>query len=461
MHRVDVITIGAGGGGYPAAFRLARAGQRVMMVDSKGIMSGNCLAEGCVPSKAVREAAELYRKAKRFDRFGLRGEVGVDFSAVLAHKDRVQRTRYAQHAGELDKLSRLLTLHKGRVRFKNASTVVVESDQGEDTYQASHIIIASGADIVIPPLRGSELCITSRDLFALQPKLTELPRRLVVIGGGYVGLETATFLRAFGAQVTVLEMMVQLLPGMDPDFVRSLIPLLDPGIRCLTGARVQAIESAGNGTLKVRYRRADRIEMLEADAVLMATGRCPIVPDGAEQIGLQTERGRIVVDAALRTSAPNIYACGDVNGRAPLFHAAVGQSLVAAHNILGGGAPLDYFDFDVVPTTVFTLPAAAYVGRTRAALKACGIATVEAAYSFADDSRAQIFDETAGELRLFFESGSLRLLGGWVLGLDAEQLIGQLGLAVSKNLTAHDLAAFCDQHPMASEGISKAARSLF
>jgi len=461
MQRVDVITIGAGGGAYPAAFRLARAGRRVVMVDVKGVMSGNCLAEGCVPSKAVREVAEIYRTASRFKRFGLLGEIGVDFKAVMAHKDGVQRTRYTQHAAELGQLEGTLSLVHGRARFKDARTVVVESDQGEETYRAGHIIVASGSDVFVPDVPGAELCITSHDLFSLNSSVTALPKRLAVIGGGYIGLETGTFLRAFGAQVTVLEMLEQILPGIDPEFSSGLVPLLDPALRCITGARVDAIERLADGEFTVHFRIGERREALTADAVLMAAGRHPVVPEGANAIGLQVDRGRVMVDATLRTNIPQVYACGDVNDRVPLFHAAVGQSLVAARNILGGDVPLDYFDFDAVPTTIFTLPAAAYVGHTRGTLKARGVAVREAAYSFAEDSRAQIFDETDGELRLFFDASSLRLLGGWILGLDAGQLVGEIGLAVSKGLTAGDLAAFCDQHPMSSEGISKAARQLF
>lgn len=460
MQEVDVITVGAGGGAYPAAFRLAHAGRRVVMVDTKGVMSGNCLAEGCVPSKAVREIAELYRTAKRFGHSCLTGEIDVDYAKILAHKDHVQRTRYGQHEAELARLGEQISLVQGRARIRDAHTVVVESERGEETYRTKHIIIASGADIYVPQLPGAELCLTSRDLFALNPSSTALPKHLAVIGGGYIGLETATFMRAFGAEVTVLEMKDQLLPGMDPDFVAGLLPLLDPAIHRITGVRVEAIDRAADGTLSVRYMQGGRVEMLDVDAVLMAAGRSPVIPEGAEAVGLQVEHGRVIVDAALRTSVPQIYACGDVNGRVPLFHAAVGQSLVAARNILGG-APLDYFDFGVVPTTVFTLPGAAYVGHTRASLKARGIDALESAYAFAVDSRAQILGETEGELRLFFEPGSLRLLGGWILGLDAGQLVGQIGLGLSRGLTARDLAAFCDQHPMASEGISKAARALF
>lgn len=461
MHKVDVITLGAGGGAYPAAFRLAHAGKRVVKVDPKGVMSGNCLAEGCVPSKAVREVAERYRQSQAFEQFGLTGELGVDFAAVMAHKNQVQRTRYAQHADELAKLEGRLSLVSGRARFKDEHTVIVETEDSEETYRADHIIIATGSEIFIPPLPGADLCLNSHDLYALEPNIDTLPERLVVIGGGYIGLETASFLRAFGSTVTVLEMADQLLPGMDTDFVNELSPLLDPAIQCITGARVEAVERGDDGALVVRYQMGKQRKTATTDAVLMAVGRHPVLPEGAEAIGLQLERGHIVVDNALRSNLPHIYACGDVNGRVPLFHAAVGQSLVAARNIMGGEAPLAYFNFDTVPTTIFTLPAASFVGHTRASLKASGIDAIEAAYTFAEDARAQILNETGGGLRLFFEPGSLRLLGGWVIGLDAAQLIGEIGIAVATGLTAHDLAAFCDQHPMASEGISKAARTLF
>jgi dihydrolipoamide dehydrogenase len=186
-----------------------------------------------------------------------------------------------------------------------------------------------------------------------------------------------------------------------------------------------------------------------------------VIPEGAERLGLDIGPHGIRVGPDLRTAHPHIYACGDVNGRVPLFHAAVRQSLVAAHNILGGRQPLDYADFLNVPTTIFTLPAAAYVGLTPSRASAVGRTLVSGRYAFNEDSRAQILERTDGEIRLFFETESLRLLGGWVVGLDAEHLIGEIGIAVHGGLTAYDMARFADQHPMSAEGLGKAARSLF
>lgn len=460
MNEVDTLTIGAGGGAYPAAFRLARAGQRVVMVDAKGIMSGNCLAEGCIPSKTVREGAALLRRVQRGGTFGLRaGPVKADYGGVVTHKDWVQELRYAQHAAELAELGERLQLVAGTATFLDPHTVEVERDGRRERYRASNILLASGSDISVPAIPGAELCLTSHDLFALHPALRQLPASLLIVGGGYIGLEVASIFRVFGVAVTVLEMMPQLLPGMDPDFAALLGSLLDPEIRVLLGARVHGVERSPGG-LRVAYERGGVTETAEAEQVLMAVGRHPVLPPGTAEVGIALDRGRPVINASLQTSLPHVYAPGDVNGRSMLFHSAVRQSLVAANNVLNGNRPCDAMDFEAVPTSIFTFPEAAFVGLTRAEARQRGVEVVEAAYAFEQDTRAQIMVEREGEVRLFFDPGSLRLLGGWVVGVDAANLIGEIGLAVSAHLTAYQLARFPDQHPMASEGIGKAARLL-
>ncbi|MHB1565995.1 MAG: dihydrolipoyl dehydrogenase [Acidiferrobacter sp.] len=456
---VDVLTIGAGGGAYPAAFRLARAGRRVVMVDTKGVMSGNCLAEGCIPSKAVREMSQHLTRHRRFQQYGMEGPATVDYAKVVAHKDGVQRLRYRQHDEELAR-TKDVTLIKGEASFKSAHVVTVESDTGVRDYTARQIIVATGSDVFVPPIPGADLCLTSSDFFRLDPKVKSLPKALTVIGGGYIGIETASFYAAFGVHVTLLQRSGQLLSGMDTDMVDTLVPLLDPGIHLLFNVGVDHIERTATG-FKVCYRQDREIHEILSDQVLIAVGRKAVVPKGLSELGVDVSHVGVSVNEALQTVHPHIYACGDVNGRVPLFHAAVRQSLIAAHNILAGDTPSDYMDFANVPTTVFTLPAAAYVGMTKSAAAKIGVVLIEAAYDFKEDSRAQIFGETEGGLRLFFAPGSLRLMGGWVVGIDAGNLIGEIGLACANGLTARQLAVYADQHPMTSEGISKAARSLF
>lgn len=456
VQEVDLLCVGAGGAAYPAAFRLAKAGKKVLMVDPKGVMSGNCLYEGCVPSKAVRETAAFYQDAQRFQPYGLGGNLHVDFAALMQHKDAIQERRYAQHAAELT-AEPFIRLIKGVARLLDPHTVKVDSDAGTDTYHARHILIASGSDVFIPPLPGAEWCLTSHDLYKPSPAMRALPEKLLVIGGGYIGLETATFFAALGTEVTLLQKGAQILNGMDPGMVNLLLPLLPKGLELRTNVEVQRVENTGSGR-RVVWLEDGKEQNQEVDAVLLAVGRRPVIPEGAEALGIAFDHHGIQVGPSLQTRFPHIYAAGDVNGRVPLFHAAVRQSLVAGHNILAGNVPTDYADFDHVPTTIFTLPAAAYIGLTPAKVSPGSL--LEARYAFSEDSRAQILERLDGEIRLFFEPGSLRIRGAWIVGIDAGSLIGQVGTAIAGGMTAYDLARFADQHPMSAEGIGKAARSL-
>jgi len=456
----DVITIGAGGGAYPAAFRLAREGLRVLMIDPKGVMSGNCLAEGCVPSKAVREVAEQWDRQRRFSSFGLKGEITLDFTRVMDHKDSVQRVRYQQHEAELARTPGL-SLLKGRARMSSDHEVLVMSDDGEKKFSGKYILIASGSDVFIPPVPGASLCLTSHDLYQMSSTLKSCPPSMIVIGGGYVGLETATFFASFGTSVTLLELGDRLLPGIEPEIVSILSAQLSPLITPVFAAQVLSVSSSSEGKKVVRYSQNQEEFEISAEMVFLAAGRRPVIPDGVREIGISLTGKGIEVDDRMKTNLPHVFACGDVNGRTPLFHAAVRQSLVCAHQIMGGDLASDRMDFDSVPTTVFTLPAASYVGLTPSIMEKRGLSFRRASYLFEEDSRAQIFGETGGGIHLFFQSETLQLLGGYVVGIDAENLIGEIGLAVSAGLSARDLASFSDQHPMSSEGISKAARSLF
>ncbi|MGC8529650.1 MAG: dihydrolipoyl dehydrogenase [Leptospirillia bacterium] len=459
VHEVDLFTIGAGGGAYPAAFLLARSGLRVVMADTKGVMSGNCLAEGCVPSKSVREIAAHLVRQRRFAFWGLPGELSVDYRGVVAHKDRVQKYRYDQHAQEMAELP-TLRLVTGRARFLDDHTIIVEGDRGEERYRARTIIVASGCDIVRPDFPGADLFLDSRDFFALNPTLTERPASLVIVGGGYIGLETATMFHALGTEVTLIEKGPRVLSTMDTSMVEELCGLLDPGIRILTNTRILKAERTESG-MALHYQTGDAApEVVRAEKGMVAVGRRPLVPEGFEAIGGKVGPRGIVADLSCQTSIPHIYAAGDVNGISPLFHSAVRQSLVAAHNIMAGCRAVDAFNPAAVPVTVFTLPEAAWVGLVPDEANRRGIPFVSGRYNFAEDSRAQILGETGGGITLFFEPESLRLLGGTIVGVDAASIVGEIGLAVAGRLTARDLAHFPDQHPMAAEGIGKAARIL-
>lgn len=461
MKTVDVLTIGAGGGAYPAGFRLAKAGMDVVMIDDKGVMSGNCLAEGCVPSKAIRESVNLYRMSKKFDFWGLDGKISFDYKRIVAHKDNVQKFRYAQHAQELQEALPHLKLVKGHAKFIDDHTLEVKSENEIETYRAKRaVIIASGSETSMLPINGAELCITSHDIFSMNPKIQTLPKTMTIIGGGYIALETATFFSELGTKVKLFKRSDRILSDeVDYRFSQTLRQFLDPSIEIITGARVMEVEKVSDG-YRMRYIKGEKEESVTSDIVMMAVGRRSVVPEGVDKIGIKIEHGRVIVNNAMQTNIPHIYAPGDVNGISMLFHSAVRQSLVAANNIMAGNTPIDYMNFKTVPTTVFTFPEGAYVGILPDEAKSRGIELVETFSPFKIDARAQIFGELDGEIREFFDPDTMKIVGGWVIGLDAGLLIGEIARLIEGGFTVKEVAEFADQHPTTAEGIVKAARKL-
>lgn len=427
------------------------------MVDPFGNLGGDCLAEGCVPSKAVREAALVRTWPAKYELFGLRGTMPeVDWRGVLAHKDRVQSIRYAQHRKEI--AASTVTMHKGMGRIVDDHSVEVTTEAGEVLrYHATHLIIATGSRPRRLPIPGAELAVTSHDFFRLGADLP-FPRRLVAIGGGYIGLETASMLQNLGARATVLEATGQILPGVDPELARFLHTALARRLDLVVNATVTAIERSAGGDLLVRYEVAGEARSLSADCVLMAAGREVVIPEGVSTLGLAG--GQIGVDERLRTALAYVHAPGDVNGRSMLFHSAVCQSLIVAEDILSDGQGQARMQFASVPFTVFTDPEVAWVGLTEADAEHQNIDAVASTYDFRTDSRAQIFDEMEGFLKLVFARRTGSLIGAQMAGLDGAHVIAPLALAVHSGSTAATLSFTAFPHPMVTEGINKAARTV-
>ncbi|MDD2861209.1 MAG: dihydrolipoyl dehydrogenase [Acidiphilium sp.] len=457
IETIDVLILGAGGGGYPAALFLAKAGLKVVMVDPFGNLGGDCLAEGCIPSKALRESALLRAMGRKYEYFGLRGDMpGFDWRAVLAHKDKVQNIRYSQHTAEIGASS--MVFHKGRGRILGPHEAEVRIDNTERRYRFAWLIAATGSRPHILPVPGSELAITSHDIFRLGTDLV-LPNHLAVIGGGYIGAETASMLNHLGTDVTILEATDALMPGIDQEMRDYLTRKLSERCTVLTSATATSIEKIGGGKRRLHYRAEGQERTLDADAVLMATGREAVPPDGGETIGLPAS-GSVKVDTAMRTALPHIFAPGDVNGRSMLFHSAVRQSMVAAHNILAGGQIVDRFNERSVPFTVFTEPELAWVGLDEVQARKQRLDVSVVRYDYETDSRAQIFDAMDGFIKLVFDNGTQRLIGAQIAGLDAAQVIAPLALAVEEQSTANVLTSMVFPHPMITEGINKAARKF-
>ncbi len=450
---VDVLIAGAGGAGYPAAFRLDKAGLKVAMADPKGELGGNCLYQGCVPSKALRELAHLYIRARKLLGFN---EV-VSFEKAQDHKDFVQETRFKQHKQELSESS--IEFYNGEVEIIDNHHAIIKGEKDAEI-EYKYLILGTGSAPFVPKFPGSEYCITSDDLYKYKTSIRKLPKEMVIIGGGYIALETASIMNAFGTKTHVLVRSDRVLRGLDSRLVSSLLSMLDKNIDIRFNSPVIEVQKIGDNEYKVIYSEKSEKKEITAEVVMLATGRKPVYPKGIEKLGLAIGRSGVMVDETIVTSVKNVYAPGDVNGRSMFFHSAVRQSLVAAHNILAG-APIDYMDFDSVPKSVFTIPSIAYVGILPEEAKRRGIEIIEASYPLSKDSRAQMYDEAEGEVRLFFEKGSLRVIGGWIIGIDAPTMINEIGTAVANGLTARQMANYADQHPMSNESISYAARSIF
>jgi len=453
----DVVIIGAGGAGYPAAFLFDKAGRRVVMIDPIGNLGGDCLAEGCVPSKAVREVSLLCARERRQGSFGLgSAKAEVDWAGVLAHKDSVQRVRYGQHSAELAASS--IVFHRGHARVVGEQAVEVVDDSGDSTvYRFMDLLVATGSAPSRLAIPGADLAVTSHDLFRLGADVA-FPARPVIIGGGYIGVEVASMLENLGAKPVILEATADILPGFDPELAEELHRSLATRVEIRTHALVSGIAGAAGG-YRVLYEVGGEQATAEGDMVVMATGRHAVLPEGVEHLGIDPH-GPLTVDGQLKTANPHVYAPGDVNGRSMLFHSAVRQSLVAGHVILAGGQPVDSMNFEAVPMTVFTEPEVAHVGLTEhQAVERYGDAEVTR-YDYRVDARAQILNETEGFIKLVWDPHSTRLVGAQILGLDAAQLIAPLALAVHAGSTAKTLAEVAFPHPMISEGINKAARAI-
>ncbi|WP_287950345.1 dihydrolipoyl dehydrogenase [Acidiplasma sp.] len=451
MEHYDVITIGAGGACYPAAFRLDQSGYSVLMVDKKGVLSGNCLSEGCVPSKTIIENVHNYARVKKFYSFN------IDYEKIIERKDSVQKIRYANHDREIKNSG--VTLLKGAASIVDEHTVKVNADGVEKLYSADYIIIGTGTDTFVPDIPGKEYAYVSGDIFRINPSFRKIPDSVVIIGGGYIGLETASFLSILGSRVKLVEVKDRILIDMDKEIIDKLYPLL-PEMDVYFNNEVKSIEKV-NERYKVNLLQDNgNRESIYADAVIMATGREPVLPDGLDKIGIVYDRHGIKVNSGMQTNIKNIYATGDVNGITPLFHAAKRQSLVAAHNIMSDGKLTDYYDPLSVPYTLYTIPQMSYVGITPEYAIRNNIEYTEVKYDLKEDTLAEAFDEMYGEITLLVDK-RMKIIGGYAIGNDAGNVINEIAFAVKNGLTARDFAEMAHQHPMTFEGLDTAARKLF
>ena len=390
----------------------------------------------------------------------IKHDIPIDFEAIQNHKDYVQETRFKQHRRELAEYN-TLTFYKGVVKIKDPTHVVVKTNEGKEIEEETkYIIVASGSEPFRPNFPGSEYCITSDDLFSYKTPLRKLPQDMVIIGGDYIAVEVASVFGILGVKTHLLVRGDRVLRGLDDEIVNILLPILKLDIRY--NSQVLEVKKAKEDEYEVIYSSKDGSKKsITTNTVLLATGRKPVLPEGIENIGIALDKSKhIVVDEAMRTNLPNVFATGDVNGKSPYFHAAVRMSIVAAYNIMSNGAPVDYIDIKSIPVTIYSVPSASYVGIMPSQARKMEIEIVEATYNMEDEVMSQIYDEREGMLKLIFERGCLRLIGAWMIGVHSQYVINELGQAVAHGLTAKQLVSFADQHPATNEIVAYASRKV-
>jgi len=452
MSSYDVIVIGAGPGGYVSAIRCAQLGLKTAIVEGRETLGGTCLNVGCIPSKAMLHATEMLHEAEHnFAEMGLTGKApSVDWKQMLTYKDNV----VGQNTGGIEFLMKKnkITWIKGWASIPAAGQVKV----GDDVHEAKHIIVASGSEPA--SLKGVEVdektVVTSTGAL----ELGKIPKSLVVIGAGVIGLELGSVYARLGADVTVIEFLDTITPGMDADVVRAFKRTLEKqGLKFIMGAAVQGTEIKNNkATVTYKLRKDDSEHTLQADTVLVATGRKPFTKGlGLEELGVAiSERGQIKTDDHYRTNVAGIYAIGDAIDGPMLAHKAEDEGMAVAEGIAGQHPHVNY---NVIPGVIYTHPEVGTVGKTEDALKAEGRAIKVGKFSFMGNARAKANFMGDGFVKIIADKETDRILGAAIIGPMAGDLIHEICVAMEFGAAAEDLARTCHAHPTYSEAVREAA----
>lgn len=452
LHVADVLVLGGGPGGYTAAFRAADLGKSVVLVDRAPELGGVCLHVGCIPSKALLHAASVIDEARALRDSGIVfAPPTIDVARLRARKEDVVATL----AGGLAQLAkqRGVTRVTGTGRFSDAHEAVVETAEGVVRVRFGSAIIAVGsAPLRLPGLPDDPRIVDSTGALALP----DVPHRLLVVGGGIIGLEMATVYAALGSEVTIVEREPQLMPGCDPELVRVLQRTLSPRVAGIhTRTRIEGVELARDG-VRVRFDGEVAPANDSFDRVLIAVGRRALGDTiDAHAAGVAVDaHGQIAVDATQRSNAPHVYAIGDVTGPPQLAHKAMHEAKVAAEVVAGLPAA---FDARAIPSVAYTDPEIAWAGLTETEARTRGIPVERATFPWTASGRALGAGRTDGLTKLLFAPDDGRLLGAGIVGIHAGELIAECVLAIEMGADARDLALAIHAHPTLSETIGLAA----
>ena len=455
----DVIVIGGGPGGYNTAIRAGQLGLTSACIDKRGTFGGTCLNVGCIPSKALLHASERFHEAKEdFAKLGIKAKIELDLPAMMAQKTKV--------VGELTKgVEFLLKKAKseaivGEARITAPGKVEVKGAGGTvRNLTAKHIIIATGSDVA--PLPG--VTIDEKQIVSSTGALSlaAVPKKLLVVGAGVIGLELGSVYRRLGAEVTVVEFLDRITPGIDGEVGKAFQRILTKqGFNFQLSTKVTGVEKTKTG-LKVSVEPAaggDK-SVIEADVMLVAIGRVPYTAGlGLEGVGVaQDKRGRIVTDHHYRTNVAGIYAVGDCREGAMLAHKAEDEGVAVAEIIAGKPGHVNY---DAIPSVVYTFPEVASVGKTEEELKAAGIAYKIGKFPFTANARAKTIAATEGLVKILADAATDKVLGCHIVGPEAGNLIAEVALAMEFGAASEDIARTCHSHPTLTEAVRQAAMGV-
>ena len=457
----DLVVIGAGPGGYVAAIRAAQLGLKTACVEGRGTLGGTCLNIGCIPSKALLQASEKYEEAEHhLADFGVKtGKVSLDMKGLMAHKDSVVEAN-VKGVEFLFKKNKVDWVKGWGSLTKTPGEIAVKGANGKSqTLKTKNVIIATGSTHVdLPNVEVDEKQIVS-STGALE--LTKVPKSLIVIGGGYIGLEMGSVWQRLGAQVTVVEFLDRLVPGMDAEVAKEFQKVLKKqGMEFKLGTKVTGAKTAKTGvTLTVEPAKGGEAEELKAEVVLVSIGRKPVTEGlGLSEAGVETdERGRVKTDGHWATNVKGVYAIGDVIEGPMLAHKAEEEGVAVAETLAGKAGHVNY---ETVPGIVYTWPEVASVGKTEEQLKEAGVEYRSGKFPFTANGRARAMGATDGFVKILADAKTDRVLGAHIIGPDAGGLIHEIVMAMEFGGSAEDVARAFHGHPTLNEVVKEAALAV-
>src|SRR5277367_1805878 len=458
MPTYDLTVIGTGPGGYVCAIRAAQLGMRVAVVEKSDTLGGTCLNIGCIPSKALLHASEMFAEASHgLEHFGVVVEPKLDLARMMKHKDdtvaaNVNGVAFLFKKNKIDWLA-------GEGRIAAPGKVIVKAADGmETTVETKAIVIATGSDVArLPRVEIDEKTVVS-STGALS--LPAPPKKLIVVGAGVIGLELGSVWRRLRAEVTVVEFLDRVLTGIDGEVAKLMQRTLEKqGLVFHLGHKVTKVEKAGAGVkATIEPEAGGEAKTIDADIVLVAIGRRPFTEGlGLDDLGVKTERGQVVVDPHYATNITGIYAIGDVIRGPMLAHKAEDEGVALAELLAGQAGHVNY---GVIPNVVYTTPEVASVGKSEEELKAEGVAYAVGKFPFTANGRARAMRHTDGFVKVLADAASDRVLGGHIVGFGAGEMIHEIAVLMEFGGSAEDLARTCHAHPTMSEAVKEAAMAV-